>query len=128
ALQQSPQMAQGAEKTATPAEPQKRLTRAEIVATIAAGGGSLSMSQTAWDVYQLTLDSDAEADAIAEAIEREPSLTSEILRLGNSSHYNSSGKEISDLEQIVLRIGRRRIGELAIADNVCATLGDRLLP
>ena len=109
-------------------EPHSRLTRADVVAKLSSGGGSMSMSQTALDIYQLTLDAESETADIAEAIEREPSLTSEILRLGNSSHYNSGGKEISDLEKIVLRIGRRRIGELAIADNVCASLMDRLSP
>ena len=117
----------GEEKRANP-DPRSRLTRADVVAKLSTGGGSMSMSQAALDIYQLTLDAESETADIAEAIEREPSLTSEILRLGNSSHYNSGGKEISDLEKIVLRIGRRRIGELAIADNVCASLMDRLSP
>lgn len=88
----------------------------------------LPLSPHAVSVYELTLKADSENWQIAEHIKREPSLTAELLRLGNSSHYHPSGGEITDLTQIVQRIGRRRVGELALAASACAGLKERELP
>ncbi|WP_442511988.1 response regulator [Novipirellula sp. SH528] len=73
---------------------------------------ALPMSPTSIEIYQLTLDNEVETRDIVARIQMEPFLTSEILRLGNSSHYNPIGQRISDMVLIVNRIGRRRIGEL----------------
>lgn len=88
----------------------------------------LPISQTALDAYQLTCGEDCEAAEIAKAIERDASLAVELLRIGNSTYYNPAGTNIDDLEQIVLRIGRKRIGELALATNALASLTSGLLP
>ncbi|GAA5508604.1 HDOD domain-containing protein [Novipirellula caenicola] len=86
---------------------------------------ALPMSPTSIEIYQLTLDNEVETREIVDRIEREPFLAAEILRLGNSSHYNPSGQRISDLVLIVNRIGRRRIGELALGASACNTLKER---
>lgn len=99
-----------------------KLSRADVVSQLSVNTGAMPISQTALDVYRLTLNPDSEAVEIAEAVERDPTLTSEVLRLGNSTHYNPSGKELCDLKDCVLRVGRRRIGELALAANACAAI------
>lgn len=86
------------------------------------------ISQTALGVYQLTCDDNCEAEEIAQAMKRDASLVMELLRIGNSTYYNPAGNNIDDLEQIVLRIGRKRIGELALAINAMASLTEGLLP
>lgn len=86
---------------------------------------ALPMSPTSIEIYQLTLDNEVETREIVARIEMEPFLAAEILRLGNSSHYNPSGQRISDLVLIVNRIGRRRIGELALGASACNTLKER---
>ncbi|EMI19580.1 protein containing Metal-dependent hydrolase HDOD [Rhodopirellula maiorica SM1] len=86
---------------------------------------ALPMSPTSIEIYQLTLDNEVETREIVDRIEMEPFLAAEILRLGNSSHYNPSGQRISDLILIVNRIGRRRIGELALGASACNTLKER---
>ena len=83
---------------------------------------SLPFSLSALDVCRLACDDDSEAKDIATAIGREPALTAEILRVGNSSYYNRSGKPMLDLEEIIVRIGRRHVGELAIALDACSTI------
>lgn len=118
---ESPQPAAQPGSTAAASLP-GTLSRDEVVSQLSVSTGAMPISQTALDVYRLTLNPDSEAVEIAEAVERDPTLTSEVLRLGNSTHYNPSGKELSDLKDCVLRVGRRRIGELALAANACATI------
>jgi CheY-like chemotaxis protein len=80
------------------------------------------VSQAALEVYKMTNGDDCEAYEIAATIERDASLAVELLRIGNSSYYNAAGNTISDLEQIVLRIGRKRIGEVALVMNTLSAL------
>jgi len=88
----------------------------------------LPISQTAINVYRLTQQNEAETAKIAATIAVDASLAAELLVLGNSSHYNPSYRKILDLEEIVVRIGRRRVGELALATNARASLSQKLIP
>ncbi len=88
----------------------------------------LPLSRAALDVYQLTNSADSDAEQIAAAAECDASLAAELLHLGNSSYYNPTGEKIDDLERIVVRIGRRRVGELALAASACGATGREAIP
>ncbi|HYO24486.1 MAG TPA: HDOD domain-containing protein [Lacipirellulaceae bacterium] len=75
----------------------------------------LPISSAALDVYEMTRSCDWGVPQIAAAIQRDPSLAAEVLRLANSSFLNVTGKRISDLDQAVMSIGQNRIGEMALA-------------
>jgi HD-like signal output (HDOD) protein/FixJ family two-component response regulator len=88
----------------------------------------LPVSQAALDVFNMVSSNAFDTHQIAAAIKRDPSLTADVLRLANCSLYNTSDTKIVELEQAVVRIGQRRIGELALAISTLATLTGNVLP
>jgi DNA-binding response OmpR family regulator len=88
----------------------------------------LPISQTAINVYRLTQQPESETSKIAATIAVDASLAAELLVLGNSPHFNPSCRKIIDLEEVVVRIGRRRIGELALATSARASLSRQMIP
>lgn len=76
--------------------------------------------QTALDVYHMTCRDECEPEEIAAAIIDDAVLTAELLRIGNSSEHNPAGRKIVDIEEVVRRIGRRRVGELVLIASVLA--------
>lgn len=88
----------------------------------------LPMSKAALDVVELVRDAPCCARQITAAIARDASFAVEVLKLANSSFYNSTGQKIAELEQAVTRIGLRRVGELAIATTALTALTTGVLP
>jgi DNA-binding response OmpR family regulator len=88
----------------------------------------LPISKAALDVYQMTRSCDWEISQIAAAIQRDASLSAEVLRLANSSFYNTTGKGVINLDQAVMSIGQTRIGEMAMALNALAMVTPSALP
>jgi HD-like signal output (HDOD) protein/DNA-binding response OmpR family regulator len=88
----------------------------------------LPLSNAALDVYKMTNSDEAESSHLAAAIQRDAAFAAEVLRLANSSFYNATGQPIVYLERAVVRIGQKRIGELALAMNALASMTSRLVP
>jgi len=88
----------------------------------------LPISDAAIEVTQMTSSMRHDAAQIAGAIERDPSLATEVLRLANSSLYNPAGNPITDLEYAVTRIGQKHIGELALATSALASITPEQIP
>ncbi|MBI2480399.1 MAG: HDOD domain-containing protein [Planctomycetia bacterium] len=88
----------------------------------------MPMSQAALDVVDVVHADHTNATQAAAAIARDASLAVEVLKLANSSFYNPSGERIVSLEQAVVRIGTRRVGELALAATVLTSLTTGVLP
>ncbi len=88
----------------------------------------LPVSNAAIDVYEMTRSYDWEVAQIAAAIQRDASLAAEVLRLANGALYNQSGRRIINLDEAVLRIGQKRVGELALTANALASFAPGLLP
>ena len=88
----------------------------------------LPISDAAFDVYGLTTDDRTDALQIAAAIQRDAAFAAEVLRLANSLFYNPSAQPITELERAVVRIGRKRIGDLALATHTLTTLTANVLP
>ena len=80
------------------------------------------------EVYAMTNDDRTRASQLAAAIQRDAAFAAETLRLANSSFYNASTQPVVQLDQAVMRIGHKRIGELALGMNSLAALTASLVP
>ena len=88
----------------------------------------LPISQAALDVYKMTNDDRTQASHLAAAIQRDAAFAAELLRLANSSSYNSSRQPVVQLDRAVVRIGQKRIGELALGMSALAALTASTVP
>lgn len=86
---------------------------------------ALPISQIALDIIQLSGEEDASMHKLAEVLSRDASLTVEVLRLANSQFYAGSAPKIMDVEQAVVRIGTRRLAELASATSALVGIANR---
>ncbi|WP_345325150.1 HDOD domain-containing protein [Novipirellula rosea] len=107
-------------KSSSPSAPVKPMTARSVNAL---GVESLPFSADVIEACRLACNPNSEIGDIAAAIGREPNLSAELTRLGNSSFYNRSGSNLR-LEEIVVRIGRRHVGELALALNASSSIRD----
>ncbi|MBC8354052.1 MAG: HDOD domain-containing protein [Planctomycetes bacterium] len=90
--------------------------------------GMLPLSATVFDVFTATRDDRYDAKEVEKAIAKESSLAVELLRLANSTAYSASTERITSLEEAVVRVGRRKIGELALAHTAKVSLTQRVVP
>jgi HD-like signal output (HDOD) protein/DNA-binding response OmpR family regulator len=88
----------------------------------------LPISQVALKVFNMTADETCENSQIAKVTEHDASLSLDILKLANSSYYNYSLKKVASIEEAILRIGQKRIGELALATSTMTALTSTVLP
>lgn len=91
------------------------LAAQEIEQRLAEVSTILPISETALSVYRLALQETVPAADMARAIAQDAALAADILKMGNSPQYNWSGKSLTDLDEVVVRIGARRVSELALA-------------
>jgi HD-like signal output (HDOD) protein len=87
-----------------------------------------TVSQAAIEVFKLTTNPDAEFRQVAAAAQRDPALIVEILRLANSSFFNPSCRKINNLDQAMVRLGQKQVGELALATAAFATVTQEKIP
>lgn len=87
-----------------------------------------TLSKAAIDVFRLTNEANSEPETVTAAAKRDPGLVSEILRLANSSFFNPMGKKISDTHKAVVRLGMKRVGELALTSAAFATIAQESVP
>ena len=90
--------------------------------------GTLPLSPATQEVYEMTRSGDCTTLDIAKAIQRDPSLTAQLLKLSNSALYNSSNQPISHVETAVVLIGHKRIGEMSLASMAISMLTRSQLP
>jgi HD-like signal output (HDOD) protein/ActR/RegA family two-component response regulator len=88
----------------------------------------LPISAAALDVYEMTKNLEWDLSQIAAAVQRDAALTTEVLRMANSSYYNPPGRPIVDLDEAVMRIGQRRVGELALSINALSSVTPAKIP
>jgi putative nucleotidyltransferase with HDIG domain len=72
------------------------------------------LPEVAAKVIELTGSENADAQALAEIVHRDPALASNILRIANSPVFAPSSPIVS-LQQAVTRLGMQRLAELALA-------------
>lgn len=88
----------------------------------------LPISAAALDVYEMTKSMDWDLSQIAAAVQRDAALTTEVLRMANSAYYNPPGRPIVELDEAVMRIGQRRVGELALSINALSGVTHAKIP
>ena len=110
------------------ASPVRRLSVSELESKIAILAQLLPISPIAGEVTNLTSSDEADARSIAETIKRDAALAAELLKLANSPFYNPSAQTLVDVEKAVVRIGTKRIGELAMAMAALGGLTQTRLP
>ncbi len=81
-----------------------------------------TLPQILWEIVAQLQDSQNAAADLASAIEDDPSLTANVLRLVNSAHYGFSERFIS-VRDAVVALGRREIERLVGAAAVIDTFG-----
>lgn len=108
--------------------PVRRLSVSELEGKIAIVGQLLPISPIANEVASMASSESADAHVIAETIKRDPALAAELLKLANSPFYNPSSQTLVDVEKAVVRIGTKRIGELAMATAALDGLTQTRLP
>ncbi len=122
--------AASAAEEAPPAAPvaDERISTAAFKEKLGEVAHVLPISATALDVYQMTKSLDWDLSQIAAAVQRDASLTTEVLRMANSSYFNPPGRPIVDLDEAVMRIGQKRVGELALSINALSSVTPGKLP
>lgn len=98
--------------TGTRVDPEKR--RRQILAQVA-GVSSLAVGAT--KVIALVQDPEVDIDEVRQAIEYDPSLTADILRMANSAAFGGS-VEVSSIEQAIMRFGLEWVYRFVLASAV----------
>lgn len=132
----SPQTFQGISSDSIPrdvelglsASPIRRLSVSDLESKVTILAQLLPISPVASDVANMTSSDEADARSIAATIKRDAALAAELLKLANSPFYNPSAQTLVDVEKAVVRIGTKRIGELAMAMAALGGLTQTRLP
>ena len=90
------------------------LSSTEVHRRLSKLDGLFPLSHAAFDVYSLS-QQDADTRRLAALIERDASLTAEVLRLANCSPNSPGGSPVADVVEAIVRLGQRNIGQLALA-------------
>jgi len=104
------------------------LSRDDVNRRLADVSAILPVSETALEVYRLATKEDAKAADIARGIKKDAALAADLLRAGNSAHYNRSAKPITDIGQLVVGVGSRRVSELALAASARSLVTKQQIP
>jgi HD-like signal output (HDOD) protein/CheY-like chemotaxis protein len=110
------------------ASPVRRLSVSDLESKVTILAQLLPISPVASEVANMTSSDKADAHSIAETIKRDAALAAELLKLANSPFYNPSAQTLVDVEKAVVRIGTKRIGELAMAMAAVGGLTQMRLP
>jgi CheY-like chemotaxis protein len=71
-------------------------------------------STVPYDVYVLSNCEETTTQMLARALLRDATLTNDVLRLANSTVYTRNGRLTIDVEVAVVRIGFKKVGEIAL--------------
>jgi HD-like signal output (HDOD) protein/AmiR/NasT family two-component response regulator len=107
---------------------ESRVTMAELNEKLAEVSRVLPISAAALDVYEMTKSLDWDLSQIAAAVQRDAALATEVLRMANSAYYNPPGRPIVDMDEAVMRIGQKRVGELALSINALSAVTPTMIP
>ena len=110
------------------AEPLPRIEKDAIYSRLGDVRQLLPVSEAAMDVFQLAANLDSDLRQIAAATQRDPALLTEVLRLANSSFFNTTGRRITDVEHAVTLLGQKRVGELALGVFTVSAVAQKLVP
>jgi HD-like signal output (HDOD) protein/ActR/RegA family two-component response regulator len=125
---ESAQVAGPGERKPTLPASEHRVSLAQLNEKLREVSSVLPISTSALDVYVMTQNLEWDLSQIAAAVQRDASLTTEVLRMANSAYFNPPGRHIVELEEAVMRIGQKHVGELAISVNALSTVTPAKVP
>lgn len=105
-----------------------KVTTQQVAERIEVLTETLPVSRVAVEVVNLINDEDTHSDVVARCIARDPGLSVELLKFANSAYYNAAGQRIDDLQSAILRLGHRKISELALGSTTLHALTKSALP
>lgn len=88
----------------------------------------LPVSTKSVEVMKLLSARDFDACSLEKIIGSDGVLTVEFLRAANSSQFARAGRKITELNEAILRLGAKRIGEISLAAGTLASLTKLVLP
>ncbi len=88
-----------------------------------------ALPESMFEVKKILEDDEKGAVDIAKVIKSDQALSAAVIRIANSSRFNTSGKKISNLPMAIQRIGGKRTFEvlIAISSKVLLQVNDKLL-
>ncbi|HVX11498.1 MAG TPA: HDOD domain-containing protein [Pirellulales bacterium] len=92
----------------------RRIEMPELEPRVLSLAHILPISPLAIEVARMAHADATSVGRIASAISRDPTLSAELLRLANSPFYNPAGQKLVHTEAAVMRVGTKRVGELAM--------------
>ena len=93
------------------------MCRQEIIAKLKSSSNLLSLPQVLSDLIKEISNEDFTADNLVNIILRDPSLTSRILRVSNSTYYNRYA-EIKTVQQAISMMGINTVKCLALSTSI----------
>lgn len=111
-----------------PSAASEPVTLAQLALRLSKISSVLPVSHAAFDVYQMTRSCDWRVSQISAAIQRDAALAAEVLRLANSAFYSPMTRRVVNLDDAVMAIGQKRIGELAVTVNALAAVTPDAVP
>ncbi len=88
----------------------------------------LPVSNKSMEVLKLLNTSDFDARSLANVVGSDAVLTVELLRNANCGQYTRTGSRITDLNEVIVRLGAKRLGEIALAIGALDSLTKLVLP
>ena len=101
------------------------VSAADLDARLANVRYALPISRVALDVVRMTTEENMSTRQLADLLSRDASLAVEVLRLANCQFYTAAGQRITDLEEAIVRIGTRRVAEVASATSALVGIAAR---
>ncbi len=83
---------------------------------------TLPVSNVARELLDRVREEASDCRTLAQIIERDAELSGELVRFANSALYNRIGRRVADVQEVVSRVGVKRIGEIAVAVSALSGL------
>ncbi len=106
----------------------KPISLDEIQSKLAIVSRIVPISETALEVHEMAKSRECGAEQLANTIQRDAPLATEIIGLANSSFFNPTEERIVEIDLAIARIGQKRVGEMALAASALSALTTELLP
>ena len=104
------------------------ISRAEYERRLANVRHLFPLSSAAYDVFLLSHIETTTINTLVSAMLKDAALTTDVLRLANSVFYNRNHRPTIDVEEAVVRIGLKKVGEVALALNALGAFRSCILP
>ena len=95
--------------------------RPELKDLVANSGNLATLSGTVVDLLLVLMEPTTCADEVARIVERDPAMTANVLKLGNSAFYGAR-QEVSTVRQALVRLGNRCVATLGFAAGMAPVL------